>query len=36
MGIPSVLKVVSHYNGEAEFSAEDGMFIVRILLNIPA
>ncbi len=36
MGIPSVLTVVSHYNGEAEFSAEDGMFIVRILLNIPA
>lgn len=35
VGISSVLKVVSYYNGEAEFVVEDGMFIARILLNIP-
>lgn len=33
-GIYSVMKVVSYYNGEAEFDVEDGMFIVKILLNI--
>lgn len=33
-GILSILKVVSFYNGEAEFSVEEGMFAVRILLNI--
>ncbi len=35
VGISSVLKVVSYYNGESEFIVEDGMFIARILLNIP-
>lgn len=33
-GILSILKVVNFYNGEAQFSVEDGMFIARILLNI--
>lgn len=33
-GIYSVMKVVSYYNGEAEFDIKDGMFIVKILLNI--
>lgn len=33
-GIYSVMKVVSYYNGEAEFDVKDGMFIVKILLNI--
>lgn len=35
IGISSVLKIVSYYNGEAEFSVEDGQFTVKILLNIP-
>lgn len=35
VGISSVLKVVSYYNGESEFIVEVGMFIARILLNIP-
>ncbi len=34
-GILSILKVVSFYNGEVEFAVEQGMFVVRILLNIP-
>lgn len=33
-GILSILKVVSFYNGEAEFAVENGMFVSRILLNI--
>ncbi len=33
-GIYSVMKVVSYYNGEAEFDVKDEMFIVKILLNI--
>lgn len=32
-GILSILKVASFYNGEAAFSLEEGMFVVRILLN---
>lgn len=35
IGISSVLKVVSYYHGEAEFLVENGMFIARILLNLP-
>lgn len=35
IGISSVLKIVSYYNGEAEFAVEEGQFIVKILLNIP-
>lgn len=35
LGISSVLKVVSYYHGETEFSIENGMFIARILLNLP-
>lgn len=35
IGISCVLKVASYYNGEAEFAVEDGMFIAKILLNIP-
>lgn len=34
-GIASVLKVVSYYKGETEFLLEDGMFVVKILINIP-
>lgn len=34
-GISSILKVVSYYKGETEFLLEDGMFVVKILLNIP-
>lgn len=35
IGISSVLKIVSYYNGEAEFAVEEGRFVVKILLNIP-
>ena len=35
LGISSVLKVVSYYHGETEFLVENGMFIARILLNLP-
>ena len=35
IGISSILKVVSYYNGESEFSINDGIFVARILLNIP-
>lgn len=34
IGISSILKVVSYYRGEAEFSVKDGMFITKILLHI--
>lgn len=34
IGISSILKVVSYYRGEAEFSVKDGMFITNILLHI--
>lgn len=34
IGISSILKVVSYYRGEAEFSVKDGMFVTNILLHI--
>ncbi len=33
IGVTSVLKVVSYYHGEADFSIENSMFAVKILLN---
>lgn len=36
IGVSSIRKVASYYNGETDFSMEDGMFVVRILMNIPA
>jgi len=33
-GILSILKVVSFYNGEVEFAVEEGLFVVKILLNV--
>lgn len=35
MGVFSIIKAVSRYEGETDFSVQDGMFITRILLNIP-
>ncbi len=35
IGMSSILTVVSYYNGESEFFMEDGMFVARVLLNIP-
>lgn len=36
LGISSIMKVVSHYNGETDFFAEKGRFMIRVLLNIPS
>lgn len=35
VGVSSIRKVVSYYNGETDFFVDDGMFAVRILINIP-
>ncbi len=34
-GVSLVTKIVSFYQGEADFSVENGVFTTRILLNIP-
>ena len=34
MGVASIMKAVSRYEGETDFSVQDGMFITRILLNL--
>ncbi len=36
MGVFSITKAVARYNGETDFSVENGIFVTRILLNIPA
>ena len=36
IGISSIRKVVSDYNGEMHFSMADGMFLVRILMHLPS
>lgn len=35
IGISSIRKVASYYNGETDFSVEGDMFVARILMNIP-
>lgn len=35
IGVSSIMKVVSYYNGETDFFAEKGRFMIRVLLNIP-
>lgn len=35
VGVSSILKTASHYDGEADFKVENGFFVVRILLNLP-
>lgn len=35
IGISSIIKAVSNYEGETDFAVEDGQFVTRILLNIP-
>lgn len=34
MGVFSMIKAASRYNGETDFSVQDGMFVTRILLNL--
>ncbi len=34
-GVFSILKAASRYDGETDFSMENGMFVTRILLNLP-
>jgi len=36
VGVSSIKKVVSDYHGETDFSMEDGMFDVRILMQVPS
>ncbi len=36
MGVISIIKAASHYAGETDFVVEDGRFVTRILLNLPA
>ena len=31
----SIVKAASRYQGETDFSMENGMFVTRILLNLP-
>ena len=35
-GVFSIVKAASRYEGETDFIMEDGMFMTRILLNLPA
>ena len=35
IGVSSILKTVARYQGETDFSVMDGMFLTRILLNLP-
>lgn len=35
LGVTSIIKTVSYYQGETDFSIKDGKFITRILLNLP-
>lgn len=35
MGVFSILKAASRYDGETDFTMENGQFVTRILLNLP-
>lgn len=35
LGISSIIKAASRYNGETEFTAKNGIFTARALLNLP-
>ncbi len=35
LGVFSIVKAASRYQGETDFSMENGMFVTRILLNLP-
>lgn len=35
IGVRSIIKVASNYDGETDFVMEDGQFVTRILLNLP-
>lgn len=36
LGIASIVKTAARYEGETDFSVENGMFVARVLLNLPA
>lgn len=36
IGVRSIIKAASNYDGETDFVVEDGKFVTRILLNLPA
>lgn len=36
LGVPSVVSTASRYHGETDFSMKGGMFVARIILNLPA
>ena len=35
IGVRSIIKAASNYEGETDFALEDGQFVTRILLNLP-
>lgn len=35
-GVSSIVKTAQRYRGETDFAVKDGMFLVRVLLNLPA
>lgn len=35
LGVPSIMKAASRYDGETDFELQNGAFVTRILLNIP-
>ncbi len=35
IGVRSIIKAASNYDGETDFAVEDGKFVTRILLNLP-
>lgn len=36
MGVFSIIKAVSRYEGQSDFTVENGQFVTRVLLNLPA
>lgn len=36
MGVFSIIKAASRYDGQSDFSVENGQFVTRVLLNLPA
>lgn len=35
IGVSSIIKTAEHYEGEADFKNDDGVFVFRLIMNIP-
>lgn len=35
IGVSSIIKTAEHYDGEADFKNDDGVFVFRLIMNIP-